>query len=369
MQFSFLRIILTASFLIVAGTSHAKTASEVYELASKITVVVKSVYDEKETTSQGSGVIVSEEEVVTNCHVIKGASHIDVLIVDEVHSATLQYSDWDRDICSLRVRGLRGGLSGQTSVIGNSKILKIGAKVYAVGAPHGLELTISDGIVSSLREFEGGGNYIQTTAAISSGSSGGGLFDENGALVGITSFNYTKGQNLNFASRVEWIKELPNRSVKAVPAPSAQFEDETISRTAERESISDVEIVRSDFGLFGSIPSGDPAFQASRRVPLNEGQGYGWFIELKTSKPKIKWREEFVMPVPPATMEAQGSTVKYSLSEDGLTVTTEQEEVVPDSGLIYNVWGVAAGDPKGHHIIRVYVEDKLVRTFEFETEE
>ncbi|TFH08327.1 MAG: serine protease, partial [Nitrosomonadales bacterium] len=344
---------------------HAKTASEIYELASKITVVVKSAYDEKETIRQGSGVILSEEEVVTNCHVINGASQIKVLIVDEVHSATLQYSDWDRDICSLRVKGLRG----QVAVIGNSKTLEIGAKVYAVGAPHGLELTISDGIVSNLREFEGGDNYIQTTAAISPGSSGSGLFDENGALVGIMSFNYSKGQNLNFASRVEWVKELPARSVKAVPTPSAESENETLSRTIERESISDVEIVRSDFGLFGSIPSGDPAFQASRMVPLEEGQGYGWFIELKTSKPKIKWREEFVMPISPATMEAQGSTVKYSLSKDGLTVTTEQEGVVPDSGLIYNVWGVAAGDPKGHHIMRVYVEDKLVRTFEFEVEE
>jgi hypothetical protein len=82
-----------------------------------------------------------------------------------------------------------------------------------------------------------------------------------------------------------------------------------------------------------------------------------------------KWREEFVMPVPPATMEAQGSTVKFSLSEDGLTVITEQEEAVPDSGLIYNIWEAAVGDPQGHHIMRVYVEDKLVRTFEFEVEE
>ena len=167
MQFSFLRIILSTSFLVVAITAHAKTAGQVYGLASKITVVVKSIYDEKETTAQGSGVILSEEEVVTNCHVIKGANQIKVLIGDEVHSATLQYPDWGRDICSLSVRGLSGGLSGQTAIIGNSKTLKIGAKVYAVGAPHGLELTISDdSIISSLREFEDG-NYIQNTAAIS----------------------------------------------------------------------------------------------------------------------------------------------------------------------------------------------------------
>jgi serine protease Do len=65
-------------------------------------------------------------------------------------------------------------------VVGSTKSLKVGAKVYAIGAPKGLELTLSDGIVSSLREVEGG-QYIQTTAAISPGSSGGGLFDENGS--------------------------------------------------------------------------------------------------------------------------------------------------------------------------------------------
>jgi len=369
MQFLFQRIMFAAFLLVVAVTAHAKTASEIYELASRITVVVESTFDKKETTSQGSGVILSDGEVVTNCHVIKGASQIEVLIGDEVHSATLRYSDWDRDICSLSVRGLGGGLGGRAAVIGSSKTLKVGAKVYAVGAPHGLELTLSDGIVSSLRKIEGG-NYIQTTTAISNGSSGGGLFDENGALVGIMTFNYTKGQNLNFASPVEWVEELPKRSVKAdeVIPDDADFDTENPFRTTERESITDVEIVQSDFGLFGSIPSGDPAFQASRRVPLEEDQVYGWFMELKTSKPKIKWREEFVLPDSPAIWDIQGSTAQHSISEDGLTFTTEQEEVVPDSGLIYHTWGVAAGDPKGLHIMRIYVEDKLVRTFEFEME-
>jgi S1-C subfamily serine protease len=105
------------------------------------------------------------------------------------------------------------GYSAPAVVIGSTKTLKVGAKVYAIGAPKGLELTLSDGIVSSLREVDGG-QYIQTTAAISPGSSGGGLFDENGALVGLTTFYLAEGQNLNFAVPVEWVKELPKRSVK-----------------------------------------------------------------------------------------------------------------------------------------------------------
>jgi hypothetical protein len=155
---------------------------------------------------------------------------------------------------------------------------------------------------------------------------------------------------------------------KDAPAPFAK-PDALAPPTAaiDTDSVSDIEVVRSDFGLFSRPDSGKPPFQASRRVPLQEGQGYGWYIELKTTKPKIKWREEMVVPSPPATWGIQNSTAQHSISDDRRTLTTERE-VVPNRGLIYNVWGVAAGDPKGPHVVRVYVEGKLVRTFEFETE-
>ena len=155
-------------------------------------------------------------------------------------------------------------------------------------------------------------------------------------------------------------KELPGASANsgAVAPPSP---------ASSSEPISDIEVVRSDFGLFSRPDSGKPAFEASRRVPLQEGQGYGWFVELKTTKPKIKWREEMVVPSPPATWGIQNSTAQHTISDDRRTLTTERE-VVPNRGIIHNVWGVAAGDPKGHHVVRVYVEGKLVRTFEFETE-
>ena len=85
----------------------------------------------------GSGVMFADGDVVTNCHVIKGANKIKVRIGGKEHSATLRYSDWDRDVCSLSV----AGLSAQAVVVGNTKTHKVGAKVYAIGAPKGLELT------------------------------------------------------------------------------------------------------------------------------------------------------------------------------------------------------------------------------------
>lgn len=191
---SFRHAALAAVLLFVAFTAHAKTASEIYEQAAKSTVVVENINAKGKAQSMGSGVVLPDGDVVTNCHVIKSANTLKVRIGGKEHPATLRYSDWDRDVCSLSVVGL----GAPAVAIGNTKTLKVGAKVYAIGAPKGLELTLSDGIVSSLREVDGG-RYIQTTAAISPGSSGGGLFDENGALVGLTTFYFAEGQSLNFA--------------------------------------------------------------------------------------------------------------------------------------------------------------------------
>lgn len=195
-----------------ASASHGKTAIEVYELASASTVVVKkNVQGQQQSsgtgTSTGSGIVMGDGHVVTNCHVIKNANALTVHSAGKDYPASLIYADWSRDLCALNV----AGLEAPAAVLGSTKTLKVGAKVYALGAPKGLALTLSDGIVSGFRERKAG-RYIQTTAAISRGSSGGGLFDENGALIGLTTFYMADAQNLNFAIPIEWVSELPQRS-------------------------------------------------------------------------------------------------------------------------------------------------------------
>lgn len=76
--------------------------------------------------------------------------------------------------------------------------LKVGERVYSIGAPAGLELTMTDGLLSGKR-LTSGQHFVQTSAPISHGSSGGGLFDEAGNLIGITTFQLKGSENLNFA--------------------------------------------------------------------------------------------------------------------------------------------------------------------------
>ncbi|NTW52846.1 MAG: hypothetical protein HGB22_09705 [Chlorobiaceae bacterium] len=184
----------------------AKSASEVYELASKSVVVVYNLDGQGNRQHFASGVVMTEGEVATNYHVIEKAAKLAVVYNGKAFTARLRNSDPEMDISVLDVPGLKA----PKAFIGKTNQLRIGARVYAIGAPRGLELTLSDGIVSGFREVEGG-HYIQTTTPISSGSSGGGLFDEEGMLVGFPTFYLTEGQQLNFAVPVEWVLKLPLR--------------------------------------------------------------------------------------------------------------------------------------------------------------
>ena len=149
--------------------------------------------------------ILSSGRVATNCHVVEGGASYQVGRGTQLIPATLYAEDGDKDICLLDAKGIQG----KPAQLGKAAGLKVGDPVYAVGAPQGLELSLSDGIVAQLRG--GPAPMIQTTAAISPGSSGGGLFDGEGRLVGLTTFYLEGGQSLNFAMPAEWIGEVKPR--------------------------------------------------------------------------------------------------------------------------------------------------------------
>jgi hypothetical protein len=149
--------------------------------------------------SQGSAVAVSPSLVATNCHVVEGAAKMVVKQLSVTYSAVLSQSDPVTDRCLLEVSP-----ANLTPIAGvrNYSDLSVGEPLYTLGNPSGLDLTISDGMLSGLRRDEGH-PYVQTTAPISPGSSGGGLFDAQGNLVGITTLAVIGRENhnqaLNFA--------------------------------------------------------------------------------------------------------------------------------------------------------------------------
>ena len=186
----------------------AMTPGQVYESVKDSVVVVKAYDQQGKQVGLGSGVMLPSGDIITNYHVVKAGVRYTVGRGKQAAPATLKAGDPDKDLCLLTAPGL----VAEPARLGKTARLKVGDPVYAVGAPQGLELSLSEGIVSQLR---GGGPYpiIQTTVAISPGSSGGGLFNAKGELVGITTFHLKDGQSLNFALPVEWIGEIAGRKM------------------------------------------------------------------------------------------------------------------------------------------------------------
>jgi len=220
-----LRALLVALGAVGAhSVAHALTPAQIYAKVSPSVWKVLTYDVDGLPFGQGSAVVIAPETLVTNCHVLRKAKRVVVRRETITVDAKLDMWDVQRDLCQLRAKGL----PAPAVELSTSSRLSVGQEVYAIGNPKGLDLTMSAGLISSFRRDDKDRLVlIQTSAAISGGSSGGGLFESDGLLVGLTTIGSVTGdaQNLNFAIPVDWIRELPERharlSTPTAAAPGA----------------------------------------------------------------------------------------------------------------------------------------------------
>jgi len=163
--------------------------------------------------SLGSGVIIdgTKRLVLTNAHVIMGASNIKVKLLDgREFKADLVGCDPDFDVALLKLRG-KGKLP--EAKMGTSKDLMVGETVIAIGNPYGFSHTVTTGVVSalnrSIRTKQGTYfGFIQTDAAINPGNSGGPLLNILGEVIGINTAIYAKAQGIGFAIPIDKAKNV-----------------------------------------------------------------------------------------------------------------------------------------------------------------
>lgn len=160
----------------------------------------------------GTGVAISNETVVTNCHVTQRANRVQFLGGGYGQQATLQVSDVSHDLCVLQVQNM----ALRPTSIGSSRKLKVGDPVFALGFNAGASLSFQRGQVAELFEHDGA-MVIRTTAGFTHGASGGGLFDQDGKLVGILTFyRVARGETSYFAVPVEWLEALQHTPAKEI---------------------------------------------------------------------------------------------------------------------------------------------------------
>jgi serine protease Do len=170
---------------------------------------VKSVVTIKTDVGEGTGFIITEDGyIVTNYHVIEGAKAAAIYTYDEkIHEVFLIGYDATMDIALLQIEGDYDRLK-----LGDSDNIEIGEEVIAIGSPYGLQFSVSDGIVSQIhRKGPNGLNaYIQTTAELNPGNSGGPLINKEGKAIGMNNFKISDSEGLGFALESDYIEEVVN---------------------------------------------------------------------------------------------------------------------------------------------------------------
>ena len=184
-------------------------ASTGEDFSSIIEDSLKGVVTIKTNVAQGTGFIISSDGyIVTNAHMLSGASEVQITTFDENKiSAELIGYNAELDIALLKIEGEYNFLE-----LGNSDETQVGERVIAIGNPLGLQFSVSEGIVSGIHrsginELEA---YTQTDAALNPGNSGGPLINKNGKVIGINNFKLGSGESLGFALESNYIKDAVN---------------------------------------------------------------------------------------------------------------------------------------------------------------
>src|SRR3989475_4619704 len=204
------RLLLILLSLIIAESASAQDSLPELVRRAKPSVVAVATYDAKgEPLATGSGFFLRPGQVLTNLHVIRGAFRAEIRTLDgkgrvfPVGGMLSVDDEGDLALLSVNIPAERARPLEISTVLPED-----GEKIFVIGNPLRLEGSVSDGIVSAVREVPDLGRIIQVTAPVSHGNSGSPLFNMHGEVIGIVTVKVTNGQNINLALGVSRIAAL-----------------------------------------------------------------------------------------------------------------------------------------------------------------
>lgn len=225
------RLLLLLS-LLIAATQSASAQLNLPELVRKVkpSVVAIATFDQKgEALATGSGFFLHPEQVLTNLHVIRGAYRAEIRTLDakgrvySVNGVLSVDEEGDLALLSVDIPAARVRPLEVSSILPED-----GEKIFVIGNPLRLEGSVSDGIVSAVREVPNLGKIIQITAPVSHGNSGSPLFNLKGQVIGVVTIRVINGENINLAIESARVSRLPANKFMMLP--------ELVARTSDRDS-------------------------------------------------------------------------------------------------------------------------------------
>lgn len=224
--------VFLASIALLAGPECALSqgaSREVRDAGSQV-VTLRGYDGAGQLTAQGSGFFFGPGRIATNFHVIAGASVVNVIDVHGDTIARVRSVDAADEALDLAILPSPPGVNRGLHI--ESFLPAVGDQVWTYGSPKGLTGTMSDGIVSAVRE-RGGHTVLQISAPISPGSSGGPVLDASGRVVGVTKSSVRGGQNLNFAVPARELARVAAQRGDPVSLPVGQVRRQAVAESGE----------------------------------------------------------------------------------------------------------------------------------------
>lgn len=214
----FLSLLFAASTIVVQGQDYLP---ELVRRIKPSAVAIETFDGKGETVARGSGFFVSFDKIITNRHVIERASRVELQLSNgrKYPAKGVVAVDGEGDLALIQVEVPRE-FAMPLPII--QRVPLEGESVVVIGNPFGLEGSVSNGIVSAVREISGYGRIIQITAPISPGSSGSPVVNMLGQVIGVAALQAAEGQSLNFAVPSERIAQLRIGEVKSFSSYRAE---------------------------------------------------------------------------------------------------------------------------------------------------
>ncbi len=188
-----------------SGVMDEKTPEDIYAYARGAMVEIMN-QNASGSTSTGSGWFMDQNLVVSNYHVIKNAVNLTIKDYSGNAYTVTELVDFNEeaDCAILRVKEPNYNVL----LFDSRYVPKAGEKIYTLGSPLYYTDTFSSGIVSASTRVEDGVSYIQMDAPVTSGNSGGPLFNKYGIVIGINTLSYTENQGMSFALKISYLADL-----------------------------------------------------------------------------------------------------------------------------------------------------------------
>jgi len=214
------RVLSVLFVLLLASSAFAATNESLPELVKRVkpSVVAITTFDSNgDALMTGSGFFVGPGKVVTNLHVVRGADRAEIKLLDgkgKIYPVRRALAvDEEGDLALLEIEM---PLDRVRSAEIATTLPDEGEPIFVIGNPLKLEGSVSDGIVSAVREVPNVGRIIQITAPISHGNSGSPVFNQRGQVLGVVTIKVSNGQNINLAIAFARINELKTFEPKAL---------------------------------------------------------------------------------------------------------------------------------------------------------